>query len=65
MGGTKGEAVKNLMGGNKEEALKSLLGGKKDATTPPADGQPSNTDATPKETPEEKAKKKLNKLLGF
>ncbi|MGX8881869.1 AsmA family protein [Methylovorus sp. SPW-M1] len=65
VGGTKGEAVKNLMGGNKEEALKSLLGGKKDATTAPADGQPSNTDATPKETPEEKAKKKLNKLLGF
>lgn len=65
VGGTKGEAVKNLMGGNKEEALKSLLGGKKDPTTAPADGQSSNTDATPKETPEEKAKKKLNKLLGF
>ena len=65
VGGTKGEAVKNLMGGNKEEALKSLLGGKKATTTAPADGQPANTDAAPKETTEEKAKKKLNKLLGF
>jgi AsmA protein len=65
VGGTKGEAARNLMGGNKEEALKSLLGGKKDTTTAPADGQSTNTDATSKETAEEKAKKKLNKLLGF
>jgi AsmA protein len=67
VGGSQGEALKSLVGGNKQDALKSLLGGNKKQ-----DAEPANA-ATPvapqpeqkPETPEEKAKKKLNKLLGF
>jgi len=62
VGGSKGEAVKGLLGGNKEEALKSLLGGNKkdpaaDPATPASEKKP--------ESSEDKAKKKLNKLLGL
>lgn len=77
--GSKGEAVQKLIGGDKAGALEGLLGGKKAATptetaqpvpaqTAPADqavpAQPAQ-EAKPKLTPEEKAKKKLNKLLGL
>jgi len=70
VGGTKGEAVKNLMGGNKEEAIKSLLGGKKQQQTAPADTTSGAAPTQPApekkpETAEDKAKKKLNKLLGL
>ncbi|MGZ8251449.1 MAG: AsmA family protein [Methylophilaceae bacterium] len=69
VGGTKGEAVKNLIGGSKEEALKSLLGGKKKEAAP-ADSSATATPTTPApeqkpESKEDKAKKKLNKLLGL
>ena len=69
VGGTKGEAVKNLIGGNKEDALKSLLGGKKKEAAP-ADTGTSAAPAQPApeqkpESKEDKAKKKLNKLLGL
>ncbi len=64
VGGTKGEAVKGLLGGNKEEALKSLLGGnKKEPASDPAAATP--TPEKKPESSEEKAKKKLNKLLGL
>ena len=72
VGGTKGEAVKNLMEGNKEDALKSLLGGKKKteqpAAAPAQDGQAAPAQPTPEQKPatkEEKAKQKLNDLLGL
>ncbi len=75
IGGTKGEAVKGLLNGNKEDALKSLLGNKKPADTSPTEGTTgTNTTgnsgtAAPAEqkpeTTEDKAKKKLNKLLGL
>ena len=69
VGGTKGEAVQKLMGGNKEDALKSLLGGKSKQTAPAtAPGDQTTTQPPPEkksETVEEKAKKKLNDLLGF
>lgn len=73
LGGSNNQAVKDLLSGNKEDALKSLLGGKKkDApaaepatsaatTTEPA---PAATETKP-ESVEDKAKKKLNKILGF
>ncbi|HSH71723.1 MAG TPA: AsmA family protein [Methylophilaceae bacterium] len=69
VGGTKGEAVKNLIGGNKEDALKSLLGGKKKEAAP-ADSGATATPTTPvpeqkPESKEDKVKKKLNKLLGL
>jgi AsmA protein len=73
VGGTKGEAVQKLLGGDKAGGLESLLGGnKKKSTEQPA--APATTDGTAPaqpapekkaETPEEKAKKKLNKLLGL
>lgn len=79
-GGEKGEAVQKLLGGDKAGALEGLLGGKKKAETQapapaaapatpaaPADStqpQPAPQEK-PKLTPEEKAKKKLNKLLGL
>ena len=68
VGGAKGEALKGLVGGgNKEDALKALLGGKSKAAPQaeaPAAGAAPATE--PKAaTPEEKAKKKLNKLLGL
>jgi AsmA protein len=75
VGGSKGEALKDLMGGNKEDALKSLLGGKK-KTEQPADTAPATVETGDKSaaepapapkplTKEEKAKEKLNKLLGL
>jgi len=72
VGGSQGEALKNLVGGNKQDALKSLLGGnKKQDAAPSASEAPANQ-ATPAPqseqkpaTAEDKAKKKLNKLLGF
>jgi len=77
--GSKGDAVQKLIGGDKGGALEGLLGGKK-AATPPAEAAPAAStaadqpaaapaqpapEAKPKLTPEEKAKKKLNKLLGL
>ncbi|MCB5188847.1 AsmA family protein [Methylobacillus caricis] len=61
-GGAKADAVKNLLEGNREDALKSLLNKKKqdDPKQESTDNQPPA--AT---TPEDKAKKKLNKLLGL
>lgn len=68
VGGTKGDAVKGLVSGNKAEAIKSLIGGGN--KTAPAQKATPTTDATtstppPASTPEEKVKKKLNKILGF
>lgn len=69
VGGSKGEAVKNLMEGNREDALKSLLNKRKDDKATPQQEQPAqqgeSQPAVPSPTPEEKAKKKLNKLLGL
>jgi len=70
VGGTKGEAVKNLIGGNKEDAIKSLLGGKKKEQAAPAESGATAAPTTPApeqkpESKEDKAKKKLNKLLGL
>lgn len=77
--GSKGDAVQKLIGGDKAGALEGLLGGKKTAT-PPAEAAPAAStaadqpvvpptqpapEAKPKLTPEEKARKKLNKLLGL
>lgn len=72
MGGSNNQAVKDLLGGNKEDALKSLLGGKKKDTpaadttgaAPATEPAPATTEAKP-ESAEDKAKKKLNKILGF
>ncbi len=61
VGGSKGAAVQSLIGGDKAGALGSLLG--KDKTATPA--APDNATAAPAQTPADKAKKKLNKLLGF
>jgi len=78
VGGEKGSAVGKLLDGDKAGALEGLLGGKKDvpeaAPTPAA--APAGSASKPaapvpapepkkKLTPEEKAKKKLNKLLGL
>lgn len=78
VGGEKGTAVKELIGGgDKVDALKGLLGKKKPAETtapvvqtPPADTE--TTTAQPVEAPKsiedqakDKAKEKLNKMLGF
>ncbi|WP_025871901.1 AsmA family protein [Methylobacillus glycogenes] len=72
VGGSKGEAVKNLLEGNREDALKSLLNKRQDGKAAPQQeqatpAQPVEQGATPPPaaTPEEKAKKKLNKLLGL
>ena len=72
VGGSKGEAVKNLLEGNREDALKSLLNKRQDGKAAPQQdqatpAQPAEQGATPPPaaTPEEKAKKKLNKLLGL
>lgn len=79
VGGDKGEAVQKLLGGDKAGGLEGLLGGKKkaaeptptapaaapaDAATPPAPA-PAPAEQPKPLTPEEKAKKKLNKLLGL
>jgi len=64
--GEKGAAVQKLFGGDTAGALEGLAGGKKkEAAPPPAEGGQPATQEQPKPTPEEKAKKKLNKLLGL
>lgn len=74
--GTKAEPLQKLLEGDKEEALKGLLGGKKKAPAEqpapvpqegatPAEPQPAPQEAPKQLTPEEKAKKKLNELLGL
>lgn len=70
VGGSKGEAVKNLLEGNREDALKSLLNKRQDSKSAPQQESPakqgeSQPESAPAPTPEEKAKKKLNKLLGL
>ncbi len=77
VGGSKGEAVQKLIGGDTAGGLEGLLGGKKKTAEPPPAATPAPAEAsgtappaTPAEqpkplTPEEKAKKKLNKLLGL
>ena len=76
VGGEKGAAVKELLNtDNKADALKGLLGKKKsDAAPAPAETAPAANSATPapaeqpksaEEIAKEKAKKKLNKILGF
>lgn len=66
LGGAKGDAIKGLINGNKADAIKSLIsGGNK---TPPTQEATPAGDTTPPpsaSTPEEKVKKKLNKILGF
>lgn len=66
VGGAKGDAIKGLINGNKADAIKSLIsGGNK--TPPTQEGTPAGdtTPPPPASTPEEKVKKKLNKILGF
>lgn len=74
VGGSKGETVQKLLGGDQAGALEGLLGGKEksapaqDATVPVASEEQAAPPAPePKKslTPEEKAKKKLNQLLGL
>lgn len=79
VGGQKGEAVQKLLQGDKAGALGGLLGGKKKSDTAPAPATapaaptdstqqpaaPATQPAPAQQTPEEKAKKKLNKLLGL
>ena len=73
-GGSKGEAVQKLLGGDQAGALEGLLGGKQKSAPaePPAAPaestaeQPAPAPEPKKElTPEEQARKKLNKLLGL
>lgn len=73
--GEKAEAVKGLLGdGNKADALKELLGKKKaaDTATEPSGSGATTQNTAPAEKPKsaeeiakEKAKEKLNKMLGF
>ncbi len=68
VGGAKGDAVKGLISGNKADAIKSLIGGgNKTAPTQEAapSGDPAAQTPAPTTAPEDKVKKKLNKLLGF
>ena len=78
VGGSKGEAVQKLLEGDKAGAIEDLLNKKKPAeqaqsqsTTPPADGASSEAQPQPvpeeKKAPtrEEKAREKLNDLLGL
>ena len=76
VGGAKGDAVQKLIGGDTAGGLEGLLGGKKKTAEPAAAPAPADasgaTQAAPAPaeqpkplTPEEKAKKKLNKLLGL
>lgn len=76
LGGGKGEAVQKLIGGDTAGGLEGLLGKKPKAApvqapaegaatqTAPAEAAPAPAEA-PKPPPEEKARKKLNKLLGL
>jgi AsmA protein len=69
VGGAKGDAIKGLISGNKADAIKSLMsGGNK--TTPSQEATSSGDTAAqtpppPASTPEEKVKRKLNKILGL
>lgn len=75
VGGSKGEAVQKLIGGDTAGGLESLISGSKSKTAPaPADSEPAaaqeaaQAPAPAEEKPqtvEEKAKQKLNKLLGL
>ncbi|MDZ4098838.1 MAG: AsmA family protein, partial [Methylophilaceae bacterium] len=69
VGGTKGEAVQKLMGGDTAGGLEGLLGGKKKKETAPVKESETAVEPKPAEekpaTVEDKAKKKLDKLLGF
>lgn len=65
VGGVKGDAIKGLVGGSKADAVKSLLGGgNKTPEAAPAPDATGSTAPAPS-TPEDKVKKKLNKLLNF
>lgn len=65
VGGSKGEAVQKLMGGDTAGGLEGLLGGKKKKETAPTkEGEPKPVEEEPA-TVEDKAKKSLDKLLGF
>lgn len=77
VGGSKGEAVQKLIGGDTAGGLESLISGSKSKTAPaPAESEPAAAqEAAPAQAPapaeekpqtvEEKAKQKLNKLLGL
>lgn len=80
VGGDKAAPLQQLMGGDKAGALESLIGGKKapapqtapapapsegTAPAPATDPAPAPAEQPKKLTPEEKAKEKLNKLLGL
>jgi uncharacterized protein involved in outer membrane biogenesis len=77
VGGSKGEAVQKLIGSDTAGGLESLISGSKSKTTPaPAESEPAAAqEAAPAPAPapaeekpqtvEEKAKQKLNKLLGL
>ena len=66
LGGAKGDAIKGLINGNKADAIKSLIsGGNKTPPTQEATPAGDTTSPPPASTPEEKVKKKLNKILGF
>lgn len=77
VGGSKGEAVQKLIGGDTAGGLESLISGSKSKTAPaPAESEPAAAqEAAPAPAPapaeekpqtvEEKAKQKLNKLLGL
>lgn len=66
VGGAKGDAIKGLINGNKADAIKSLIsGGNKTPPTQEATPTGDTTPPPPASTPEEKVKKKLNKILGF
>ncbi len=68
VGGAKGDAIKSLINGNKADAIKSLIGGG-NKTAPAQEAAPAGDAAAqtpaPTTAPEDKVKKKLNKLLGF
>jgi AsmA protein len=63
VGGSKGAVLQSLVGGDKAGALGSLLG--KDKAAAPASSDAAPSTPPPASTPADKAKKKLNKLLGF
>lgn len=68
VGGSKGEAVQKLMEGDTSGGLEGLLGGKKKTEPAPATKEDATAEPKPTEekpTTEDKAKKKLNELLGF
>jgi AsmA protein len=64
VGGSKGAALQNLVGGDKAGALGSLLG-KDKAAAPASTESAAPATPAPAKAPADKAKAKLNKLLGF